>query len=124
MWNRITHSLSATIFLAAVAVACAAGAVSLMRSALQVSRDSAAASARLALLTAQKERLEEERRERAGEEAVRYHAKARLNLKNPGEEIVVVLPDRPEISASGEMGLWRRIKIFFRAIAPRRFRGR
>ena len=117
MWNRITRSVWAHVILAALAAVSLASALSLARSALEVARDSAAARARLEKLAVQKGRLEEEIRERAQEESVRYRAKARLNLKNPGENIVVVLPDDPDVSAPAEAEVWQRIKNFFGSVA-------
>lgn len=120
MWNRITRSVSANVILAVVAAVCLVSALSLVRSASQVQKGFAAARARIADLTAQKERLEEAISELTQEEAVWYRAKARLNLKNPGEEIVVVLPDKPEVSAPARSGVWQRIKDFLRALTARR----
>ena len=85
-------------------------AFSIVRQARQIARDSSAARARLEELTAKKSELEEAIRERGTDEAVRYQAKARFNLKNPGERIVVVLPEKKEPPPSEKRWpLWRRI---------------
>ena len=115
MWNRITHSLSINAALAVLAVFCFVSAASLARQAIQISRDSAAAARRLDELTAHKKELEAATRAAGMEETIRYKAKARFNLKNPGENIVVVLPDKKEVpaDAAGDNSLWERIKSFF-----------
>lgn len=113
MWNRITRSVWANIVFAVLAAACLAGALSLIRSAAQVLRDSAAARARFADLTAEKERLEEEIYERTQESAIRYQAKARLNLKNPGEEVVIVVSEDEPADTAEPSDFWQKIREFF-----------
>lgn len=113
MRHRISRSLGITIILAVVAAGTVASAVSLIRQAVQVSRDAAATHARLAELTAKKQALEAEIRERTTEDGVRYQAHLRLNLKNPGEHAVVVLPEEKP-SGTTDAPSWReRIKDFF-----------
>ena len=116
MWNRITRSLSANLALILLAIVCVSGAVSLARQAASVLRDSASARARVEELAAKKKKLEEEIRERTREESVRYQAKARLNLKNPGENIVVILPEKKEPAPEAPYPLWQKITSFFQKI--------
>ena len=121
MWKRIINSLSINALLGALAVVCALSAVSIARQAIQISRDSVGASARLEELMAKKKELESRIREQEMDEVVRYQAKARFNLKNPGENIVVVLPDTKEIppDGAGDHSLWERIKSFFAGVLRR-----
>ncbi len=121
MWHRITRSLSINMALGVLAFLSLVSAASLMRQAIQISRDSATAARRLDELTAHKKELEAAIRTAGMEEAVRYKAKARLNLKNPGENIVVVLPDKKEIppAGGGESVWWKRITSFFSRIISR-----
>jgi len=121
MWNRIIRSLPLHVVLFILAALSLVSGVSLVRSAIQVSRDHASVSARLANLMSEKKRLEEEIRERTQEESVRYQAHLRLNLKNPGENIVVVLPEDHASSADEkDTSFWRDIKNFLRAITGSR----
>ncbi len=47
-------------------------------------------------------------------EAVEREAKARLNLKRPGEEVVVVVPGKAEISATSSGAFWEKLLKFLR----------
>ncbi len=121
MWHRITRSLSINVALGVLAFLSLVSAASLMRQAIQISRDSATAARRLDELMVHKKELETAIRAAGTEEAVRYKAKARLNLKNPGENIVVVLPDKKEIPpAPGDATMWwERMANFFSRIISR-----
>ena len=116
MWTRIIRSLWANIFLAALAILAVVSAVPLVRSALQVRHDEALARERLAELSAKKQELEAEIKERGGEEGVRYRAHLRLNLKNAGEAAVVVLPEQVRKPVFGPPPLWKKILSFFQGI--------
>ncbi len=117
MWNRVIRSLSLHVILLIFAVVSVVSGISLVRSAMQISHDRAEVAVRLAGLVSEKKRIEEEIRERTQEESVRYQAHLRLNLKNPGENIVVVLPEKYASSADEKSdSFWQSIKNFFRAI--------
>ena len=121
MWKRITHSLSANIAFGILATICVLGAVSLASQAIQISRDSATAATRLNELTAKKKEFETALREAEMEDTIRYKAKARFNLKNPGENIVVVLSDKKEASSTPGNGAswWEQITSFVNRIVGR-----
>ena len=116
MWNRVIRSLWANIFLAVLAAFVLAGALPLLRSALQARRDEAGERARLEELTLQKKELAAQIREGETESGVRYLAHLRLNLKNPGEVAVVVLPEQKETPAVAAPPLWQKIKNLFSGI--------
>lgn len=109
------------MFFAFLAAFMAISAVSLLRSALQVSRDASAGRARLAELAAKKKELEAEIRERGTEESVRYQAHLRLNLKNSGEAAVVVLPEQKESPAAAAPSFWQNARDIFQRIISGRW---
>jgi len=50
-------------------------------------------------------------------EAMEREAKSRFNLKNPGEEVVVVVSDKKDNGeAGGPANVWSRIKSFFKGL--------
>ena len=62
-----------------------------------------------------KEELEARIAELQNEETVRREAKERLNLKLPGENVVVVVPEKQEVPDTSSSGsFWRRVIIFFK----------
>ena len=92
---RGPHVLSSPLAVAAIIIAAILLAVSAGRIAVRavsIVRERSELASRLALLKAENERLARELSALASGEAVERLAKERLNLKNPGEEVVVVTP--------------------------------
>lgn len=93
-----------------------ASAASLASQAFSLRSSTREGEERIRTLAAQKEELEARIREYQTTEGVIREAKARLNLKNPGEKIVVVLPDESPREDSASKGFFARIRGFFAGI--------
>jgi cell division protein FtsB len=77
-------------------------------------RESQDVEAQIEELVQKKQELEAYIAEFESSEAVRREAKERRNLKNSGEQVVVVLPDEPSQTEQGDnKNLWDSIKTFF-----------
>ena len=86
----------------------------MMRRTLVVRMERRATDERIQELIRKKETLEIQLRELETREVAEREAKERLNLKNPGEKVVVVLPEtshRESVSAT-QAGVWERIRVF------------
>lgn len=71
-------------------------------------------SRRVSALEEQNRKTREELRIASTPEAIERDAKARLNLKKPGERVTVVIQsDMPTTTPSEDPGLWGRIKSLF-----------
>lgn len=112
----IKHSLGLTILLVCVAAATAAGAARMTRTTLLLRAEVRDAEERLARTREKKQELSRRIAEEDVPEAVEYQAKAKMNLKNPGEEVVVVVPETPPVPESEPAGWRRRVKDFFAKI--------
>lgn len=119
MWTRIIQSVPLHIVLVIVAVGASVSAGVMVRQALTISEESAGAEARIDALTHKKEELRSRISELETEGVVRREAKARLNLKNSGEHVVVVVPEKivtASVHASGILEksamVWQWIKVF------------
>ncbi len=71
-----------------------------------IARERRALEERVAILEAEKSRLAEAIRALGDPAAVERLAKERLNLKNTGEEVVVVVPDGRTVAAPPASGSW------------------
>lgn len=67
---------------------------------------------RIKKIEAENERLKELLRQADSREAVERRAKEKLNLKQPGEEVVVVMPEQAAaLSGGGEDDFFERLKM-------------
>ena len=65
-------------------------------------------------LKAKKRELETALTEIQTKEAVEREAKERLNLKNPGEQVVVIVPEKKDNQSEEQsMSFWAKFKSFF-----------
>lgn len=96
MWT----STPVLIGLAVVVGLLATSAVRILRRELAIRRERAAVERKIEELVAEKKRLEESLSALGSPQAVERLAKERLNLKNPGEEVVVVTPGRGAATAT------------------------
>ena len=113
--------MKSSLFLNAVmvfiAVSALFGAVRMVRQTLALRGERAAARAGLEALDRQKKELGSRLTELDTPEAVEREAKARLQLRQPGETVVVVVPEeQSEPPATTPSTLWRRINQFFAEI--------
>ena len=115
MWPRIKHSFWANALLALAAVAVAVGAARLWGETVALVRERDGARAAAERLVG--ERAENNRRlaEYDTAAAVEREAKARLNLKKPGEVVVVAVEVARMSATSSPSAWWRRVIRFFGA---------
>ena len=113
-WSRIKRSFVFHILLASVAAVLGYGLIDVMRQASFLSKESKSAEEKVKELTQKKQELEVYLRELETREALEREAKARLNLKKPGENVVVVVPDKKseEVPREVPQDFWERAKNF------------
>ena len=89
-----------------------------VRRSFALKKESAATKAKIEQLTRRKQELEAQITELKSAPAVERQAKERLNMKNSGEEVVVVVPEKNTVpqkkSAATPPSFWDRLKGFFR----------
>lgn len=117
MWYKIKNSLAFNIALFLVVIFVGYGSFKLVREALSLNQEARSREEKIGELARKKQELEAYLAELSTDEAVRREAKDRLNLKEPGEEVVVVAADeevkeeeRPPLS------FWARITNFWASI--------
>ena len=114
----MTHgkkSFVVNIALILIAVAISYNAARMVRDALDMRTQSADMTQRIEQLKVKKQELEVLLTELQTKEAVEREAKERLNLKKPGEQVVVVVPEKKDSSpAEQPMSLWEKFMSFFK----------
>lgn len=119
MWSGVKNSVVLNLILLLLAVSTAYGAFNLARYGLELRNESREAQKKIEELVKKKQALERYRAELATKEAVERRAKERLNVKLPGEKVVVLIPQAPSASPenpkqlSGLGGVWTQVKNFF-----------
>lgn len=113
---RIKHPLPVNIFLLLAASAVGVGAVRMTRATLALRAEVREAEVLLETIAARKHEIDQRLAEQDAPEAVEYKAKAQLNLKNPGEEVVVVAPEEKGADSAEVPGFWQRITNLFSRI--------
>ncbi len=89
-------------------------AVRIVRNVLMTHEQSAEMTQKIEQLKTRKKELEAALVEIQTKEAVEREAKERLNLKSPGEQVVVVVPEKKDNAPLiHPMNFWDRIKFFF-----------
>lgn len=115
MWSRIKNSVPLNLLLIFAAAVVAVGAQRVVREALTLRAELGDTGTRMGAIKRQKAEIAGRLAELEAPEAVEREAKAKFNLKKPGEEVVVVAPDKrdmlPPVST-----LWERIRRFFAEI--------
>lgn len=109
----IKHIFALNIALIAVAAATAIGAIRMARGTQALRAEVESAEDRLAAAHEKKQELRRRIAEQDAPETVEYQAKAKMNLKNPGEEVVVVVPEPPSAPEPEPAGWWRYLQDFF-----------
>jgi len=117
MWAKIKNSFLITIILCIVAVGVSIGAFRLVMHTLGLRGEYTVNQEKIAALTKQKQELEARLEELTVPAALEREAKARLNLKLPGEEVVVVVPEeKATTSLDISSGVWGRAILFFKKL--------
>lgn len=114
MWDMIKKSLILNLVFVCVLVGVAYGTYSMVRRTLVVRMERRVTDERVQELLRKKEKLEIQVRELETREVAEREAKERLNLKNPGEEVVVVVPETHSGASvhTERRGMWERISAF------------
>lgn len=94
------------------------GVVELHKKLALIKAEQAKKQAELQKLIQERERLEKEIAFLQSQSALEREAKARLNFKKPGEEVVIVVPDeKPALQAIASVPytptFWERVREFF-----------
>lgn len=123
MWPRIKNSIAANLVLLLVAFMTAYGALNLARYGWGLRNESREVQKRIEELVKKKQELDRYRAELETKEAAEKRAKERLNLKLPGEKVVVLVSQNsaagPESfrQASGFFRIWSQVRNFFSKIS-------
>ena len=111
---HVKKSFFINIALIIVAAAVSYSAAHMVQNALNVRVQSADMTQSIEQLKVKKQELEVLLTELQTKEAVEREAKERLNLKKPGEQVVVVVPEKKDSSpAKQPMSLWEKFMSFF-----------
>lgn len=112
VWESTKRSVVFNIAIVFLAIFLGVNAVQVLWQAFDVREESVKEQDKIGKLRAQKEQLEAQLRELETKEALEREAKSRLNLKLPGEEVVVVVSEKKEkpTEAPHSPGFWKRIK--------------
>lgn len=102
------------MLLVTVAAGISYSASRMVRDAFVLREQSAEITQKIEELTKKKHELETYLAEIQTKEAIEREAKSRLNLKKPGEKVVVVVPEKKETAIVAEpQNWWTKIKRFF-----------
>ena len=108
-------SLVINVLLVCVAVGASYRAARMIHDAVVLRHQSADVTQKIEELKKKKQELEAYLAEIHTKEAVEREAKSRLNLKKPGEEVVVIIPEQKDTAVAGQsLGFWDKIKSFFK----------
>jgi cell division protein FtsB len=119
MWAKIKNSIPLNILLLAAALWIGYSAYSLVGEALALRKEARDSQAKIKQLAHKKAELEAYIAELESRGAVEREAKARLNLKLSGEEVVVVLPEEISPGAEIQGSVWKKLQMFFRRLFNR-----
>lgn len=120
----IKNSIIANLALSLLAVLVAYGAFNLARYGLELKKESWGAQKKIEELARKNQGLEAALTELETKEASERMAKERLNLKLPGEKVVVLVPHDlsasqadDSVKDSGFLKFWNQVKNFFSKIS-------
>lgn len=112
-WHEIKNSLLARVLLLLLASLIGYGVFAMGARVLILERESQELREKWLLLERQRAEYEAYLAELSTPQALEREAKARFNLKRPGEEVVVVVPERQEAAHSAPPnGFWERFSRF------------
>ncbi len=113
MWRYLQSSFALNLLLIILALIVGYSSFSMIRHAIELSREKKTGEMKIKELSGTKEKLEARIAEFGTPEALEREAKLRLNLKRKGEKVVVVLPEEKingEASAPGFT--WEKLRRF------------
>lgn len=110
MWKFIKRSIFINILLFIFAALVLYGALGMVKQAVEFWREAENSRLQIRGLTQKKEELERYLEEIRTPQVIEREAKERLNLKLPGEEVVVVPEERPREPVADPRGFLKRIK--------------
>lgn len=115
MWHKLKNSIVFNIFIIALAAFLSVSAYRTVKQSFMVREQTAAEREQIEELKNKKAELEAYLAELQTKEAIEREAKAELNLKLPGEEVVVVVPGKKENAPeeAPKPTFWERIKLWF-----------
>ncbi len=116
MFRRLKNSLPLNLLLLIAAAAVGVGAARMARQTLALRTELSGAEVKLKEVKQAQAELVARLAERDTPEGIEREAKAKLNLKSPGEEVVVVVPPPAPAESAAPATLWERIKRFFAEI--------
>ena len=115
MWKKIKNSWIATLVFILLGSWVAYGAYRMISQAILFSNEARNTEQKILELRKKRDELESNIAELEARSAIEREAKERLNLKLPGEEVVVVLPGKKEPAASTS-SLFESVRNFFRGL--------
>lgn len=123
MWPWVKNSIVANLALLLIAVLASYGAFNLARYGWELKRESRDSQKKIEELARKNQGLEAALAELGTKEAAERRAKERLNLKLPGEKVVVLVPQdlsasqADSVETSGFLKIWNQVKNFFNKIS-------
>ena len=114
MWSYFKQSFVLNLLLLVIAIGALYHTYRIVSDAVSLRNETNTIAEKIDELTQKKEQLEAYLEELKTKEAIEREARERFNLKKPGEEVVVVLPNKHvEDKVPEATGFWARIKSFF-----------
>lgn len=116
MWEKIKQSIVFSIVIVILAVFLGINAYRTVRQSIVLREEAARERGKIEELRRKKEEIEGYLTELQTRGAIEREAKSRLNLKLPGEEVMVVIPEKKEelVPVPPPHGFWERIKRRFK----------
>ena len=109
-WGKIKNSLLLNILFFVVAALVGYGTYNMVRQTLSLSQESKDNVQKIEELTKKKKELEAYIAELESPQAIEREGKNRLNLKKPGEEVVVVVPEKNNPGDEDAHFWWSKLK--------------
>lgn len=114
MWKYFKSSVGLNLLLIIVAAIFGYSSYAMIKRSVDLSSESRDLGRRIQDLSKKEKELDQALEEVKTAEAVEREAKSRLNLKLPGEEVVVVVEGKKDLSAMGvSTSFWNKIKGLF-----------
>lgn len=113
MGKKIKASMSLNILIGAGALGALSGLFGIARETIALRTEHAATMAKIDALRIERVGLSARVAELATAEAIEYEAKEKFNLKQKGEQVVVVVPERETRATSSPASWWSRVRGFF-----------
>lgn len=113
MWSKVKQSLVINLVLFALVFVIGYSAFSAIRNAFILSNEAKDSEKKIQELLQKKKDLEERLAALSNKDVVIREAKERLNLKQAGEEVVVIVPPKkPAPTENNKLDIWQRMRNF------------